>query len=157
MIAKSGDRLLDDEAIGTMKSELVRRAFLVTPNIPEAEALTGLIISGEEERRDAARRIVELGASAVVIKGGHLPSDVIVDLLYDGHRFVEFRTERVPGSHTHGTGCTFAAAVTAHLALGRSLAEAIPQAQAYVADAVRHAPRLGRGRGPMDHFRGRYT
>ena len=152
MIAKSGDRLLDDEAVGAMKSELLRRAFLVTPNIPEAETLTGMRIGSDDERREAARRIVRLGAAAVVIKGGHMPSADIVDLLYDGHRFVEFRTERVPGTSTHGTGCTFAAAVTAHLARGRALDEAIPQAQAYVADAIRHAPRLGRGHGPMDHF-----
>ena len=157
MLAKSGDRLLDDEAVGAMKSELLRRAFLVTPNIPEAEALAGLTISGDDERREAARRIVGLGAAAVVIKGGHLPSPDIVDLLFDGRRFTEFRAERVPGKDTHGTGCTFAAAITANLARGRPLEEAIPQAQAYVADAIRHAPRLGHGHGPMDHFRGRYT
>ena len=157
MIAKSGDRLLDDEAVGAMKSELLRRAFLVTPNIPEAETLAGMTIRGDDACREAARQIVRLGAAAVVIKGGHLPSADIVDLLYDGRRFVEFRTERIPGTSTHGTGCTFAAAVTAHLALGHPLEEAIPQAQAYVADAIRHAPGLGRGHGPMDHFRGRYT
>jgi len=157
MIAKSGDRLLDDEAVGAMKSELLRRAFLVTPNIPEAETLIGMTIRGADECREAARRIVGLGAAAVVIKGGHLPTADIVDLLYDGRRFVEFRTERIPGTSTHGTGCTFAAAVPAHLALGHPLEEAIPQAQAYVGDAIRHAPGLGRGHGPMDHFRGRYT
>src|SRR5688572_18367973 len=153
MIAKSGDRLLDDEAVGAMKSELLRRAFLVTPNIPEAETLIGMTIRGADECREAARRIVGLGAAAVVIKGGHLPTADIVDLLYDGRRFVEFRTERIPGTSTHGTGCTFAAAVTAHLALGHPLEEAIPQAQAYVGDAIRRAPGLGRGHGPMDHFR----
>jgi hydroxymethylpyrimidine/phosphomethylpyrimidine kinase len=152
MIAKSGDRLLDDEAVGTMKSELLRRAFLVTPNIPEAETLAGITIGSDDDRREAARRIVALGASAVVIKGGHMPSTDIVDLLYDGRRFLEFRTERIAGTNTHGTGCTFAAAVTAHLARGRSLEDAIPEAQAYVAAAIRHAPRLGRGHGPMNHF-----
>jgi hydroxymethylpyrimidine/phosphomethylpyrimidine kinase len=157
MIAKSGDRLLDDEALGAMKSELIRKAFLVTPNIPEAETLAGITIAGDEDRREAARRIVRLGARAVVIKGGHMRSTDIVDLLYDGRRFVEFRTERIAGTSTHGTGCTFAAAVTAHLALGHALEEAIPQAQAYIADAIRHAPGLGGGHGPMDHFRGRYT
>jgi hydroxymethylpyrimidine/phosphomethylpyrimidine kinase len=86
MIAKSGDRLLDDEAVGAMKSELLRRAFLVTPNIPEAETLAGMTIRGEDECREAARRIVKLGAAAVVIKGGHLPTSDIVDLLYDGRR-----------------------------------------------------------------------
>ena len=157
MIAKSGDRLIDDEAVGAMKTELLRQAFLVTPNIPEAEALSGVAIDGDEARREAARRIVALGSRAVVIKGGHLPTAEIVDLLYDGRRFLEFRSERVPGRSTHGTGCTFAAAVTAHLALGHPIEEAIPAAQEYVADAIRHAPNLGRGHGPMDHFRGRYT
>lgn len=157
MIAKSGDRLIDDEAVGAMKSELLRRAFLVTPNIPEAEALAGITIGSEEARREAARRIIALGTATVIIKGGHFPSPDIVDLLYDGRRFVEFRTERVAGRSTHGTGCTFAAALTAHLALGHSLEDAVPQAQQYVAGAIRGAPGLGRGHGPMNHFWGRYT
>ena len=152
MIAKSGDRLLDDEAVGAFRTELVRRAFLVTPNIPEAEALTGLAIRTADDRREAARRLVGFGASAAVIKGGHLPADTIVDLLYDGREFHEFEHERVAGPHTHGTGCTFAAAIASHLALGRSLREAIPLAQHYVAGAIRHAPNLGRGHGPMNHF-----
>jgi hydroxymethylpyrimidine/phosphomethylpyrimidine kinase len=152
MIAKSGDRLIDDDAVQTLKSELLRRAFLVTPNIPEAEALTGLRIDDAESLREAARRLVALGATSVIIKGGHLPSTDIVDLLYDGHRFTEFRAERVPGLSTHGTGCTFAAAMAAHLALGHQLEEAVPQVQQYIAGAIRHAPMLGRGHGPMDHF-----
>ena len=152
MVAKSGDRLLDDEAVRAMKSVLLRRAFLVTPNIPEAEVLAGMTIANDDARREAARRIVGLGVKAVVIKGGHFPSPDIVDLLYDGRRFVEFRTERVAGRSTHGTGCTFAAAVTAQLALGRPIEEAIPHAQQYIAGAIRAAPNLGRGHGPMDHF-----
>ena len=152
MIAKGGDRLLDDEALGAMKSELLRRAFVVTPNIPEAETLSGFTIRSDQDRYEAARRIGALGAAHVLIKGGHLPSEDISDLLYDGHRFLEFRTERVAGRNTHGTGCTFAAAITCHLALGRSLPEAIPLAQQYVAAAIRDAPDLGRGHGPMNHF-----
>ena len=152
MIAKSGDRLVDDEALGAMKSELLRRAFVVTPNVPEAEALSGVTIRSEDDRREAARRIGALGASAVIVKGGHFPSDDIVDVLYDGQRFVEFKAERMAGDSTHGTGCTFAAAIAAQLALGRTLEEAIPLAQQYVAGAIRHAPGLGRGHGPMNHF-----
>ena len=151
MVAKSGDRLVDDEAVAAVKSELLRRAFLVTPNIPEAETLAGIPIVTEDARREAARRIIALGSTTVIIKGGHFPSADIVDLLYDGRRFVEFRTERVAGRSTHGTGCTFAAAVTAQLAIGRPLEDAIPQAQQYVAGAIRAAPNLGRGHGPMDH------
>jgi hydroxymethylpyrimidine/phosphomethylpyrimidine kinase len=152
MIAKSGDRLLDDEALGAMKSELLRRAFVVTPNVPEAETLSGVTIRTDEDKRAAARRIAALGAAHVVIKGGHFPSETIVDLLYDGHQFVEFRAERVPGRHTHGTGCTFAAAIASHLALGLTLREAIPLTQQYVAGAIRNGPELGAGHGPMNHF-----
>ncbi len=152
MIAKSGDSLVDDEALAAMRAELLPRAYLVTPNIPEAEALTGLTLKTDEDRREAARRISKMGASAVIIKGGHLSGAEIVDLLYDRHEFVEFRTARVESPHTHGTGCTFAAAITAHLARGLSLREAVPLAQRYVAGAIRHAPGLGRGHGPMDHL-----
>ena len=151
MVATSGDRLLDDDAIAAMKSELFSRALTVTPNIPEAEALTGIAIATEEDRRQAARAIAALGAASVIIKGGHLATHDISDLLFDGHAFHEFRGERVHGS-THGTGCTFSAALAAHLALGRPLVEAIPLAQRYVAGAIRHAPGLGRGQGPMHHF-----
>ena len=152
MLAKSGDRLIDEEAVAAMKAELLRRAFVVTPNIPEAEALAGMAITSDDDRRTAARRIAALGASAVIIKGGHLASAGIVDLLYDGQRFLEFRAERVAGRGTHGTGCTFAAALAARLALGTPLAEAIPLVQQYIAGAIRSAPAIGRGHGPMDHF-----
>lgn len=152
MVATSGMRLADDEAVGMLKSELLRRAFLVTPNVPEAEALSGIRITTDHDRREAARRIAALGPHAVLITGGHFPAPDIVDLLYDGHRFVDFRAERIPGPDVHGTGCTFSAGVTALLAKGVSLEEAIPQAQQYVAGAVRRAARLGRGHGLMDHF-----
>ena len=152
MVAKSGHRLLDDEALGAMKSELLRRAFVVTPNVPEAEALSLKPIHTEEDLREAARRILILGPQAVLIKGGHFPSADIVDLLYDGHRFTEFRAERVASTSTHGTGCTFAAALVSQLAMGRSLDEAIPLAQQYVAGAIRNAPGLGKGHGPLGHF-----
>jgi hydroxymethylpyrimidine/phosphomethylpyrimidine kinase len=152
MVAKSGDRLLDEEAVGTMKSELLRRAFVVTPNIPEAETLAGMRIVSDADRQEAARRIARLGATAVIVKGGHLPTADIVDLLYDGHRFHEFRAPRIAGRHTHGTGCTFAAALASRLALGTSLAEAVPLAQEYVAGAMRHGLEIGRGHGPLHHF-----
>ena len=150
--ATSGDRLVDDAALGAIRSELLRKAFVVTPNVSEAEVLSGVTIGSDEDRRAAARRIMALGASAVIITGGHYRSTDIVDLLYDGQRFVEFRAERVAGPSIHGTGCTFAAAVTASLALGRTLDEAIPLAQQYVAGAIRHAPLLGHGQGLLQHF-----
>ena len=152
MIAKSGDRLLDEEAVGAMRLELMRRAFVVTPNIPEAEVLTGRRIVSDADRQDAARRIAKLGATAVIIKGGHVPGDEILDLLYDGHRFHEFLTPRIGGRHTHGTGCTFAAALASRLALGTSLVDAVPLAQDYVAGAIRHGLEIGKGHGPLHHF-----
>ncbi len=152
MIAKGGDRLLDEDAIDAMRSALFKRAAVVTPNVPEAEALAEMSIATDEECREAARRILALGPRAVIIKGGHRPTDEIVDLLWDGTAFVEFRHERVPGRSTHGTGCTFAASITASLALGRTLHDAIPIAQRYVAGAIRRAPGIGGGHGPMDHF-----
>jgi hydroxymethylpyrimidine/phosphomethylpyrimidine kinase len=152
MIAKSGDRLLDDDAVDAMKSALLRQAFVVTPNIPEAEALAGAPIASDGDRRDAARRILALGPRAVVIKGGHLPGNTIVDLLYDGATFTELRHERIGGSQTHGTGCTFAASLAASLAQERTLVDAVGRAQLYIAGAIRSAPHLGRGHGPMNHF-----
>ena len=152
MIAKSGDPLVDDEAVGAIKTELLRRAYVVTPNIPEAEALSGITIRSDSDREHAARAIHRLGPTAVIIKGGHLPDARIRDLLFDGHSFTEFDAERVPGRHTHGTGCTFAASLAAHLALGRSLHDAIPAAQRYLAGAIRAGIAVGKGHGPMNHF-----
>ena len=152
MLANGGDRLVDADALGALRTELLPRAYLVTPNIPEAEALTGLELRSRTDREEAARRIAAFGASAVLIKGGHLPGDDIVDLLYHEHKFTEFHQARVAGRHTHGTGCTFAAALTAHLAIGRRLEDAVPLAQRYVTGAIRGAPGLGAGHGPMDHF-----
>jgi hydroxymethylpyrimidine/phosphomethylpyrimidine kinase len=152
MVAKSGDALVDDEAVAMIKAELLRHARVVTPNIPEAEALSGTTIRSDADRREAARRIAALGPTAVIIKGGHLASRDIHDLLYDGDRFRDFRAERVESTSTHGTGCTFAAALAARLALGDSLEDAVPQVQQYVSGAISNAPGLGRGHGPMDHF-----
>jgi hydroxymethylpyrimidine/phosphomethylpyrimidine kinase len=152
MVAKSGDRLLDERAVAALIGELLPLAALVTPNLPEAEVLTGMAVRTLEDQREAARRIAGLGARAVVVKGGHADSADIVDVLFDGHSFTEFRQERVPGTSTHGTGCTFSAAITAQLALGRGVHEAIPLAQAYVAKAIRNAPGLGSGHGPMQHL-----
>ena len=152
MIAKSGDALVDGEAVAVLTAELLPLAFVVTPNIPEAEVLAGIAIRTDEDRHEAARRIAAHGASAVIIKGGHFPTADVVDLVYDRHTFTEFRHERVAGRHTHGTGCTFASAIASHLALGRSLLEAVPLAQRYVAGAIRHGVNVGRGHAPMNHL-----
>jgi hydroxymethylpyrimidine/phosphomethylpyrimidine kinase len=152
MIAKSGDALIAQDAVRALTTSLLPRALVVTPNVPEAEALAGLSIASESDRREAARRIAAFGPAAVIVKGGHVPGPEIVDLLFERGEFVEFRHQRVAGPHTHGTGCTFAASLAASLALGRSLREAIPLAQQYIAGAIRRAPGIGHGHGPMDHF-----
>ena len=152
MVAKSGDRLLDADALDALTRDLLPLATVVTPNLPEAAVLTGLPVRTVEDQREAARRIVRLGARAAVVKGGHADSTEIVDVFFDGAAFTEFRTERVPGTSTHGTGCTFSAAIAAQLALGRGVLEAIPVAQAYVAKAIQNAPGLGHGHGPMGHL-----
>lgn len=152
MVSKSGARLLDEDAVVAMKKELLPRARVVTPNIPEAEALSGIPIRSLEDARGAAVLIQRLGPGAVIIKGGHGTGASLVDLLFEDGLFTEFETERLVSTHTHGTGCTFASAVAAHLALGRSLVDAAAEAQQYVAGAIAHAPRIGRGQGPLEHF-----
>jgi len=152
MVAKSGDRLLDDDGIEMMRLELLPRARVVTPNIPEAEVLAGIRIDSADSAREAARRIKDFGPAAVVVKGGHREGDEIVDLLFDGVQFREYRTRRILTRHTHGTGCTFASAIAAALALGTDLPEATARAQAFVAGALSSGLSIGHGHGPLDHF-----
>jgi len=152
MIAKSGAALLSDDAVDTMKRELLPRSRVVTPNIPEAEALSGVRITSLAHAREAAIRIRDLGASAVVVTGGHAEGDELIDLLLDDDLFTEFQTARIRSPHTHGTGCTFASAIAAYLAHGRALVDAVADAQQYVSGAIEHAPALGHGHGPLDHF-----
>lgn len=151
MVAKSGDPLLRQEAVESLKTLLVPLASLVTPNIPEAETLTGMKIETGEDVREAARRIVALGARAVVVKGGHL-SGPATDLLYDGSEFTEFTSERFDTVNTHGTGCTFASATAAGLAQGKSALDAVAQAKEFVTEAIRNSYPLGQGHGPVHHF-----
>ena len=152
MIAKSRDRLLSEDAVEVMVRDLLPLATVITPNAPEAEALTGRPVRSEADARDAARRLHALGPGAVIIKGGHLETSDVVDLLFDGTTFVEERGPRHATRHTHGTGCTFAAAIAAGLALGGTLPEAFRNARAYLDGAIRHAPGIGRGAGPVEHF-----
>ena len=151
MIAKSGNTLLEPDAVAAVRERLLPCASLVTPNAPEAAALTGHEVHSLATAREAALRLHALGPKAVLVKGGHLPGDDVIDVLYDGHHLHELRGPRVPGTHTHGTGCTLASAIAAGLALGAGLEAAVIDARAYVAGAIAHAPRLGRGHGPLDH------
>ena len=152
MVAKGGDRLLRDDAVAAMKTHLFRLAEVLTPNIPEAEALTGMRIASVDDMLAAARRIREMGPRVVIVKGGHAASLESVDVVCLPHAEFELRGPRIATVHTHGTGCTFASAIAAHLALGRPLEEAIREARTYLEGAIRHAPGLGAGQGPLNHF-----
>ncbi|HYB97360.1 MAG TPA: bifunctional hydroxymethylpyrimidine kinase/phosphomethylpyrimidine kinase [Vicinamibacterales bacterium] len=152
MVAKSGDHLLDDEAVHAVRWTLLRLARVVTPNIPEAEVLAKMAIKTADDMREAARRIAMLKPAAVVIKGGHLAGPEVIDILLEDGEFHEWIGPRIEGPNTHGTGCTFASAIAAHLAKGASLIEAVPAAKAYVEGAIRHGIPLGKGHRPLNHF-----
>jgi hydroxymethylpyrimidine kinase/phosphomethylpyrimidine kinase len=147
----SGYDLIDDAALDALKSELLPLARLLTPNIPEAERITGEPIRDEEEMRLAARRMREMGARAVLVKGGHLAGGEAIDVLDDDGRVHIFRAARIETTSTHGTGCTLAAAIAACLARGLTLEEATRAAKRFVTEAILRAPRLGHGHGPINH------
>jgi len=151
MISKHGARLLAPEAEQALKARLLRHAFLVTPNIPEAEALTGIVIRSEDDMAAAAKRLLETGCRNVLIKGGHAAGEPN-DLLLSSEAAHWFAGTRVATRHTHGTGCTYSAAITANLALGRSLQDAVQEAKGFIQRAIESAPGLGRGYGPVNHF-----
>ena len=152
MISTSGQRLLDEEARATLVTELLPLARVITPNIHEAQALTGRRVRTVAEMRAAARALVRIGAGAALVKGGHLPGEEAVDVLWDGRDERVWRRPRMQSPGGHGTGCTLSAAIAANLALGTSLASAAGRAIGYVARAIESAPALGRGLGPIDHF-----
>ncbi len=151
MIAKSGHHLLKPEAVETLAGELFPLALVITPNLHEAEALTGIRIETAGHMREAARKLKEFGPAYVVLKGGHL-AGTPMDLLFDGTRFREYANERCHTPHTHGTGCTFASAIAAFLARGFSVEDAVAGAKEYITGAIRHGLPLGSGHGPVHHF-----
>ncbi len=152
MVATSGDTLIDEEARDYLRKELLPLATLVTPNIPEAEYLTGLKIETEKDMESASRIIVdELGAGAALVKGGHLTGDAI-DYLYDGKEIRTFSAKRIDTVNTHGTGCTYAASITAYLSHGLSLTEAVKKGKEFVTQAIDKSFDLGSGSGPTNHW-----
>jgi hydroxymethylpyrimidine/phosphomethylpyrimidine kinase len=152
MVSKHGLPLLPEAAVHAIRQHLLPRAALVTPNIPEAEALTGIPIRTLDDMRRAARRICEMGARAALIKGGHTPGEDSTDILFDGAGWRDFPAPRIATRHTHGTGCTFSAAIAAGLARGQALDEAVARAKRFIQEAIRTNPGLGRGAGPVNHF-----
>ncbi|HEV8529915.1 MAG TPA: bifunctional hydroxymethylpyrimidine kinase/phosphomethylpyrimidine kinase [Methylomirabilota bacterium] len=151
MVAKSRDALLQPDAVEALIRRILPLALVVTPNLPEAEVLSGITVSNRDEMEEAARRIGKLGARHVLVKGGHLKGDA-VDILWNGREMTAFRVPRIESSNTHGTGCTLAAAIAAGLAKGRPLGEAVREAKAYVTKAIREGFALGRGVGQLRHF-----
>lgn len=153
MVAKGGHHLLQDDAVDALCKHLIPLALVVTPNLPEAEILTGRKLETMEERKDAARSLHAMGARHVVIKGGHGTDDeVSVDLLYDGRSFLTFSGERIKTRHTHGTGCTFAAAVTSGLAKGYTVEDSIQLAKDFIQAAIADTLKIGQGHGPTNHW-----
>jgi hydroxymethylpyrimidine kinase/phosphomethylpyrimidine kinase len=155
MIATSGDRLLEEDAVDALIQDLLPLALVVTPNVAEAAALTNRAIASWDDVRGAAAQIVEMGARSVVITGADAAADKpgsAIDLFYDGHAYRELTSVRVDTTSTHGTGCTFSSAIAAGLAKGMELAGAVVLAKSYVTLAIQHAYPVGHGRGPVHHF-----
>jgi hydroxymethylpyrimidine/phosphomethylpyrimidine kinase len=151
MIAKGGQPLLHGGAIEAVRASLVPRAALLTPNAPEAEALTGIPVTGLDDQRRAGEALLKAGAAAVLVKGGHLAGERVVDLLLTGRGETLLEGPRIDTRHTHGTGCTLASACAVGLAQGMDLVDAVTRAWAYTAEAIRQAPGFGAGHGPLGH------
>jgi hydroxymethylpyrimidine/phosphomethylpyrimidine kinase len=151
MYAKGGHPLLEPDAISSLKERLLPLAAVVTPNIPEAEAIAGFAIADVAGMRKAAHAIIELGPQAVLLKGGHMEDGDVTDILVHGDEFEEMTHARIESRHTHGTGCTLASAIAAGLAQGMALSAAVHRARAYVLTAIKTAPGFGHGHGPLNH------
>ncbi len=151
MVSKHGDPLLAPDAAAVLKTRLLPMASLVTPNLQEAAALLGRPVETEADMRDAARAVCGLGAEAALVKGGHLPGEEAVDLLFDGSDFARFAAPRIHTPHTHGTGCTYSAAIVALLAGGETSLGAVREAKSFISRAIAAAPGIGHGHGPVDH------
>lgn len=151
MVASSGDRLLDGNAVIAIRDRLLPMAACVTPNLDEAELLTGMTVRSPDAMVAAGQALLDLGARSALVKGGHLASDILVDVLVSGRHVERFTRTRFATRATHGTGCTLSAAITAGLAHGRDLDTAVRDAIAYLQAAIRAAPGLGKGNGPVEH------
>ncbi len=151
MYAKNGCPLMEPDAIDTLIAEIIPLADLLTPNIPEAEKISGLQINNVAEMEQAAKKIYEMGAKSVLVKGGHALGDAL-DVLYDGDQYIHFSAERIDTKNTHGTGCTYSSAIASNLALGMDLQGAVKHGKDYVTTAIRHSLSIGKGCGPTHHF-----
>ncbi len=155
MAGSSGGVFMDEQTLRAFTSKLLPRAFLLTPNLDEASSLTGLAVRDPASMFEAAKKLRDMGAANVLVKGGHLEGDAIDVLVTSTGRRIQFRAARIETRHTHGTGCTYSAAITAGLAKGQDLIQAIRTAKAFISAAIRTNPGLGAGSGPLNHFAGK--
>jgi hydroxymethylpyrimidine/phosphomethylpyrimidine kinase len=151
MIAKGGSSLLSEYAISTMAEELLPQTYLLTPNAPEASKLTSRAVNNLQDQSKVAEELLQLGAKAVLVKGGHIAGDIIYDLLLSKQGETVFENSRIDTVHTHGTGCTLSSAIAVYLAQGLQLDKAVKMAREYVQEAIKNAPELGNGHGPLAH------
>lgn len=152
MVAKGGAKLLKDDAIHALKEKLIPNAAVITPNIPEAEIIVDAKIETIDDRKKAAKAIIDMGAKSVVMKGGHEEGRDVIDLFYDGEVFTELVSPRIETRHTHGTGCTFSAAITAELAKGKEIREAVLTGKEFIRAAIETELGIGKGHGPTNHW-----
>jgi len=151
MYAKHGACLMQEDAIDLLIEDLIPLCTCITPNIPEAERISGMKIDGVDDMKKAAVIIRNMGAKYVLVKGGHHVGDAI-DILYDGENFHEFVTEKIDTKNTHGTGCTLSSAIASNLALGKSIDDAVKFSKDYITNAIKHDLHIGKGNGPTNHF-----
>ncbi len=151
MVAKGGQRLLAEDAAETLKTRLIAKAALVTPNVPEAEVLTGVSVTTVGDMEAAGWALLDMGSGAALVKGGHLKGDTLTDILVTAEGAERFEGPRIKTRNTHGTGCTLASAIAISLAQGRGLSDAVQRARGYVFEAIRTAPGFGSGHGPLNH------
>ena len=152
MIAKGGTKLIDDQSIKLLKSKLIKKVSLITPNIPEAEILTNQKINSIDDMIHAGKKLLKIGANNVLIKGGHLKSNFIYDVLLEKKNIFVFKNKKIKSKHTHGTGCTLSSAIAVNYSCGKSLSKSCENAIKYVNKAISNAPKYGKGNGPINHL-----
>ena len=152
MVAKGGAKLLDKQAINILREKLIQKVTLITPNIPEAEILANIKITSKEDMVKAGKKLIKIGAKNVLIKGGHLNSKFTYDILLEKNKIFVFKHKKIKSKHTHGTGCTLSSAIAVYYSCGKSLKKSCESAIKYVNQAIRNAPKYGKGHGPINHL-----
>ena len=152
MVAKGGAKLINPAAISFIKNKLMKKVLLITPNIPEAEILSGKKIRSPIDMINAGKKLIKLGAKNILIKGGHLKSKIMIDILINKKSVIEFKSKKYNSKNTHGTGCTLSSAITTHLSCGKDLIKSCELGIKYVNDAIKTNTNLGKGSGPINHL-----